>query len=98
MFDFAQVIDHENDPTRSGRVKVRIYNKQNKMQEVKDDDLPWASVMHPITSAATSKIGVVPSGLVAGSRVIVMYHPDDTAKLYPIVMGSIARGDLDMSD
>jgi hypothetical protein len=97
MFEFAQVIDHENDPTRSGRCKVRVYNKENKMQEVKDDDLPWAMVMHPITSAATSKVGASPSGLVAGSRVIVMYHPEDTAKLYPIIMGSIGRGDLDMS-
>jgi hypothetical protein len=37
---------------------------------------------------------VVPSGLVVGSRVIITYLPEDKAQLYPIVLGSVARGDL----
>ena len=94
MIRIAEVRNFEDDPTKSGRVKVRIYGKNNDEQEVKDDELPWAMVMHPITSAATSKIGVVPSGLVVGSRVIVTYMPEDDAQQYPIVIGSIARGDL----
>ncbi len=94
MIRIAEVRNFEDDPTKSGRVRVRIYGKNNDEQEVKDDELPWAMVMHPITSAATSKIGVVPSGLVVGSRVIVTYMPEDDAHQYPIVIGSIARGDL----
>lgn len=93
MIEIGEVRDFENDPTKSGRVKVRIYNRQNDEQEVKDDDLPWALVMHPITSAATAKIGVAPHGLIVGSRVIITYAPDDTARQYPIVLGAIARGD-----
>ena len=94
MIRIAEVRNFEDDPTKSGRVRVRIYGKNNDEQEVKDDELPWATVMHPVTSAATSKIGIVPSGLVVGSRVVITYLPDDTAELYPIVIGSIARGDL----
>jgi hypothetical protein len=93
MFDIAEVRNFKDDPTKSGRVRIRIYNRHNDEQEIKDDDLPWAMVMHPITSAATAKIGVAPHGLKVGSRVIVMYMPDDNAKQYPIVIGSIARGD-----
>jgi hypothetical protein len=94
MFDIAEVRNFEDDPTKSGRVKIRVYNRQNDEQEVKDDDLPWAMVIHPVTSAATSKIGISPSGLKVGSRVLVTYLPHDTAKQYPIVLGSIARGDM----
>lgn len=89
----AEVRDFKNDPTKSGRVKVRIYNQQNDEQEVKDDDLPWAMVVHPVTSAATAKVGISPSGLKVGSRVIVTFFPHDHAKQYPVVIGSVARGD-----
>ena len=94
MFEIAEVRNFEDDPTKSGRVKVRVYNRHNDEQEIKDDDLPWAMVVHPVTSAATSKIGISPSGLKVGSRVLITYLPHDTAKQYPIVLGSIARGDM----
>lgn len=94
MIKIAEVRNFEDDPTKSGRVRLRIYGENNDDQEVKDEDLPWGMVMQPVTSAATSRIGVSPSGLVVGSRVIITYLPEDTAQLYPIVLGSIARGDL----
>lgn len=94
MFEIAEVRNFEDDPTKSGRVKVRVYNRHNDEQEIKDDELPWAMVVHPITSAATSRIGISPSGLKVGSRVLITYLPHDTAKQYPIVLGSIARGDM----
>lgn len=93
-FHIAEVRNFEDDPTKSGRVKVRIYNKHNSEQDVKDEELPWAMVLHPVTSAATSKIGISPSGLVVGSRVLIIYTEEDHAKQYPIVLGSLARGDM----
>jgi len=89
----AEVRKFKEDPTKSGRCKVRIYNQHNDEQEIKDDDLPWASVLHPITSAATAKVGISPSGLKVGSRVLCCFLPDDTARQYPIILGSLARGD-----
>lgn len=93
-FHIAEVRNFEDDPTKSGRVKVRIYNKHNSEQDVKDEELPWAMVLHPVTSPATSKIGISPSGLVVGSRVLIIYSEEDHAKQYPIVIGSLARGDM----
>lgn len=89
----GEVRKFKEDPTKSGRCKVRLYNHQNDEQEVKDDDLPWASVLHPVTSPATSKVGISPSGLKVGSRVLCCFLPDDTAKQYPIILGALARGD-----
>lgn len=89
----AEVRKFKEDPTKSGRCKIRIYNQHNDEQEIKDDDLPWASVLHPITSPATSKVGISPSGLKVGSRVLCCFLPEDTARQYPIILGSLGRGD-----
>lgn len=91
----AYVVDYKKDPTKSGRVKIRLHGHQDDTQNVKDDDLPWAILMQPVTHAATHKIGPTPSGLKVGSRVLVGYLESDVEELYPIVLGSIARGELD---
>ena len=49
-FYSAEVRDIK-DPLKSGRVKVRLYNYQNDEQNVKDDHLPWALPLQPVTSA-----------------------------------------------
>lgn len=88
---FAEVRDIENDPSRSGRVKVRIYNDQNDENAIPDEDLPWALPLQPTTSAALNGVGVAPHGLLVGSRVLVGFMPDDHAKQYPIIFGSFSR-------
>jgi hypothetical protein len=90
----AEVRNIEDDPTQSGRCRIRIYNENDDEQQVKDDDLPWAVPLQPITSAATAKIGNSPSGLLVGSRVLITYLSNDVNKQYPIILGSIGRGAL----
>lgn len=90
----AEVRNIEDDPTQSGRAQVRIYNDENDEKGIKDADLPWAVVGQPVTSAATAKIGISPSGLIVGSRVLITYLPDDSAEQYPIILCSLGRGDL----
>ena len=94
MFYIAEVRNFQEDPTKSGRVKIRIYNEHNDEQSITDDDLPWAMVVQPSTSAATAKLGHAPHGLRVGSRVLVTFLPHDHAKQYPIVLGSLPRGDM----
>jgi hypothetical protein len=94
MFEIHEVRSFKDDPTKSGRVKTRAYNRQNDEQSIPDDDLPWAAVLQPAQSAATSKLGLSPHGLKVGSRVLTMYMPWDVAKQYPIVLGSLPRGDM----
>lgn len=93
-FYFAEVRDIL-DPLGSGRVKIRKYGYQNDEQNMKDDNLPWALPLQPVTSAATEKVGSTPHGLLVGSRVVVSYAENDTAQQYPIIFGSFARGGLD---
>ena len=90
---FAEVRDI-NDPLESGRVKVRKYMHDDDEQTVKDDDLPWALPLQPITSAATGKVGITPVGLMVGSRIVITYTEDDISEQDPIILGSFARGAL----
>lgn len=84
---------YKEDPTKSGRVQIRIYNEQNDEQEVKDDDLPWAILGMPSTNPSSLKLGSSPHGLKPGSRVLVTYMPNDLAEQYPIIIASLPRGD-----
>jgi len=90
-FYVAEVRNIKDDPTKSGRVRVRLYGHNDDEQNIKDDDLPWALPLQPITSAATDRIGIIPTGLRVGSRVIVTFLENDPAEQYPIIIGSFAR-------
>ena len=83
-----------DDPSFSGCCQVRLYNKQNDEKNIKDEHLKWCTPLHPITSAATAGVGIIPSGLIVGSRVVVGYLENDTAEQYPIILGSLGRGQL----
>lgn len=89
-FEIAEVRNIK-DPMKAGRVQVRIYGKNDDEQDIKDEDLPWAVSVTPITSASTGKVGVVPVGLLVGSRVLVGYAANDPEKQYPFVIGSFHR-------
>lgn len=78
-----------NDPWKSGRVQVRIYGVHDDENNIKDEDLPWAMPLQPITSAATARVGIIPSGMLVGSRVLVTFL--DEEKQYPVIMGTYAR-------
>lgn len=87
----AEVRNIKDDPTKSGRVRVRMYGHNDDEQNIKDDDLPWALPLQPITSAATNRVGVIPTGLRVGSRVVVAFLESDTSEQFPIILGSYAR-------
>ena len=86
------------DPSNSGCCQIRIYNRQNDEQKVKDEHLKWATPLHPITSAATAGVGIIPAGMIPGSRVLITYLDDDEGEQYPIILGTLGRGELPDED
>ena len=93
-FYVGEVRAINSDPTKSGCAQVRIYNQQNDEQQIKDDDLIWCPVLHPYFSPATAGIGMMPTGLLVGSRVLVANLEGDDDFQSPIILGCLGRGDV----
>ena len=83
------VVEDRNDTEKLGRVRVRIlgYHSDNR-SILPTEDLPWAMIMQPSTSAAISGIGSAPVGLMTGSWVVGFFLDGDDMQ-QPIVMGSL---------
>lgn len=86
---FTGVVEDINDPLEMGRVKVRCFGFHSEYKtDIKTEDLPWANVMMPITSAGMTQIGQSATGLLQGSWVVGFFR-DGTGCQDPLVMGSL---------
>ena len=86
---FTGVVEDRNDPDALGRVRVRCLGFHTEdLNDLPTNDLPWAHVMHPVTSPSMQGLGDSPSFLVEGSWVIGFFR-DAVEKQQPIIMGSL---------
>ena len=85
---FTGVVEDRQDPLQVSRVRVRCvgYHTQNKTI-LPTADLPWATVMMPVTSPSMGGLGNTPSFLVEGTWVVGFFRDPDMQE--PIVMGSL---------
>lgn len=77
------------DPYQSGRVQVRVLGRHDDEVNIPDEDLPWAGISQPVTSAGIGRVGTAPVGLVVGSRVHGNWLDRDFQ--YPMIIGVIGR-------
>lgn len=86
---FLALVEDIDDTEMLNRVKVRAYGyHSDDTSLVKKDDLPWATVMMPSTSASFKGNGSNHE-LVVGSLVVGFFRDGPSAQ-DPIVLGSIA--------
>jgi len=86
---FTGVIEDRNDPDALGRVRVRCLGFHTEdLNDIPTNDLPWATVMHPVTDPSMQGLGHTPSFLVEGSWVIGFFA-DAKERQQPIIMGSL---------
>ena len=84
---FLGSIEEIDDPKNLNRVKVRAYGYYDS-EEIKTTDLPWATVMMPVTSASLKGNGGN-HHLEIGSWVVGFFRDGPSAQ-DPMVIGSIA--------
>ena len=95
---FIGVVEDRQDPYMSGRVRVRCFGHYTgDKTDLPTEDLPWAQVMLPVTSAGISGIGQTPLGLVEGSHVFGFFR-DGEARQEPVVMGSLPGYPMEVGD
>ena len=85
---FVGVVEDRDDPKKAGRVKVRCVGHHTAdTKRIPIDDLPWASVMMPVTAGANSGIGFSPHFLIEGTWVVGFFR--DPAKQEQVIMGAL---------
>jgi len=83
------VVEDRNDPEKLGRVRIRIYGYHTDDKVLlPTEDLPWAIPIHPITSAASSGIGITPVGPLTGTWVMGFFLDGEDMQ-QPAFMGTI---------
>ena len=86
---FTGVVEDRNDPDALGRVRVRCLGFHTEdLNDIPTKDLPWATVMHPVTNPSMQGLGQTPSFLVEGTWV-VGFFTDAKEKQQPIIMGTL---------
>jgi len=86
---FVGVVEDRQDPQTLGRLRVRCLGYHTeKIDDLKTEDLPWAHVMNPITSATVSGIGQSPLGAVEGTWVVGFFQDGADAQ-QPIIIGTL---------
>lgn len=75
-----------NDPMKLGRAKVKVYGVYD---EIKDDDLPWAQIVVPITQGIHEGKGQN-IGLLVGTQVFGMFLDGQSSQL-PLIIGTVPK-------
>lgn len=82
------VVEDRMDPLQLGRVRVRILNAHSAYNsDIARDQLPWANVLMPATSACAVGIGTSPVGLIETSFVFGFFRDGHLCQ-FPVVLGS----------
>lgn len=83
------VVEDRNDPSKTGRVRVRFYGvHSDDLSKLPTDKLPWATVMQPPTSTANSGKGGPITGIIEGSWVVGFFI-DEGFYQKPLVLGCL---------
>ena len=85
---YTGVVESRSDPLELGRCQVRIVGLHtHDKTQLPTQQLPWATPVQPIGSAAMNGIGYTPVGPVEGTTVIIMFA--DEAMQQPIMLGTV---------
>ena len=82
------IVENRNDPLTLGRCQVRVVGLHtHDKAQLPTADLPWATPIQPVSSAALNGIGWTPIGPLEGTSVIVIFADED--KQQPIIIGTV---------
>ena len=85
---FIGVVEDRADPEKASRVRVRCLGYHTADKElIPTADLPWATVLMPVTAGANSGIGISPHFLIEGTWVVGFFR--DPAKQEPVIIGAL---------
>lgn len=83
----ALIEDVENDPLQLGRVRIRPIGSAENLDV---EELHWATLVVPVTSASLKGVGISPTGVDVGSYCVGWYL-DGQERQKPIIIGTFHK-------
>ena len=94
---FIGTVVDVNDPLKLDRVRVRVYGiHTSNTIDIPNEDLPWASVLIPVTEGGTSGIGA--NSQIKNRAQVFGVFLDGKDSQCPLVMGSIPKVETKRND
>jgi hypothetical protein len=86
---FVGVVEDRQDPLKLGRLRVRILGAHTEVKDlIPTDELQWAHVYKPVTSASMNGIGDTPIGPLEGEWVWGFFKDNESAQ-DPVIMSTM---------
>ena len=70
FFVFGEVVNRKDDPTQTGKAKVRWNIGGINQSQMSESDLPWSGALFPVSNPSLSGTGGPHTGLREGSKVV----------------------------
>ena len=94
---FIGTVVDVNDPLKLDRVRVRVYGiHTSDTIDIPNEDLPWASVLIPVTEGGTSGIGA--NSQIKNRAQVFGVFLDGKDSQCPLIMGSIPKVETKRND
>lgn len=84
---FGEVLNRDDDPTQTGKCKVKWNIGGINQSQLGEDDLPWSSILSPSSNPNLKNIGTPQTGLMKGSKVVGFSPSGDGQDV--IILGSM---------
>jgi predicted chitinase len=85
---YTGVVENRQDPLQLGRCQVRIVGLHtHDKAQLPTEQLPWATPLQAVSSAAMNGIGLTPIGPVEGTTVIISFMDHD--QQIPVILGTL---------
>ena len=85
----GEVVKVKGDPLKLGRVKVRVVGVHDDKELIKEDHLPWAQIVVPVTQGVHEGKGQY-LGILVGTQVFGIFLDGQNSQL-PMVIGTVPK-------
>ena len=85
----GEVVKVKDDPLKLGRVKVRVVGVHDDKELIKEDHLPWAQIVVPVTQGVHEGKGQY-LGILVGTQVFGIFLDGQNSQL-PMVIGTVPK-------
>jgi hypothetical protein len=89
----GQIVYNSKDSSKGARARVRILGRHPADNQIKDENLPWAHVLTPLTLGAGNGYSGISNNW-NGGEIVVGFFLDGDDEQQPVIVGALQNSDI----